>query len=80
MARTGRRIGRGAGRVFQALLLAVCSAAALYPVLWLVAVSFKSKEQYLAEKLFFSWPPHLETIVNAIRGGGFSCGSPTRSY
>lgn len=52
-------------------VLALAASLALYPVLWLVFISFKSKEQYLAGKLFLSWPLHLEPFSGALRGGRF---------
>ncbi len=66
-----RRLGRGAGELIRGLLLALSSAVALYPVVWLVAMSFKSKPQYVAEKLFFSWPPYLGNLAAALQGGRF---------
>ncbi len=62
---------RRVGEVLRAALLALSSAVALYPVVWLAAVSFKSKEQYALEKLFFSWPLHLDNLAGALRGGRF---------
>jgi ABC-type glycerol-3-phosphate transport system permease component len=69
--RRARRLGRTAGGLVRGLLLALSSAVALYPVVWLVAVSFKSKPQYVAEKLFFSWPPYLGNLAAALQGGRF---------
>jgi ABC-type glycerol-3-phosphate transport system permease component len=69
--RRPRRLGRRAGELVRGLLLALSSAAALYPVVWLVAVSLKSKAQYAAEKLFFSWPPFLGNLLAALQGGRF---------
>jgi ABC-type glycerol-3-phosphate transport system permease component len=66
-----RRLGRTAGEAIRAVLLALSSAAALYPVIWLVAVSLKSKEQYLAGKLFFSWPLYFGNLTAALQGGRF---------
>jgi ABC-type glycerol-3-phosphate transport system permease component len=58
-------------RIISHAVLILAAAVALYPVLWLVFVSFKSKEQYLANKLFLSWPLHLQPFVGALRGGRF---------
>ncbi len=69
--RSIRRLRRTSGEVLRGLLLALSSAAALYPVVWLVAMSFKSKPQYLAEMLFFSWPPYLGNLAAALQGGRF---------
>jgi ABC-type glycerol-3-phosphate transport system permease component len=63
--------GRAAGELLRGVLLALSSAAALYPVIWLVAVSMKSKEQYLAGKLFFSWPLYFGNLAGALQGGRF---------
>jgi ABC-type glycerol-3-phosphate transport system permease component len=71
MKRATRIFGRRAGEVLRAVLLALSSAVALYPVVWLVAVSFKSKAQYAAQKLFFSWPLFNDNFVGALRGGRF---------
>lgn len=73
--KTGKRrvrlLGRTAGEILRGILLSLSSAAALYPLVWLVAISFKSKEQYLAGKLFFSWPLHLANLAGALQGGRF---------
>jgi ABC-type glycerol-3-phosphate transport system permease component len=70
-----RRARRRAGVSLQAIashaVLVLAAGLALYPVLWLVFISFKSKEQYLAGKLFLSWPLHLEPFAGALRGGRF---------
>ena len=65
------KAGRTAGEILRGILLALSSAAALYPLVWLVAVSLKSKEQYLAGKLFFSWPLYLINLAGALQGGRF---------
>jgi len=65
------KAGRTAGEILRGILLALSSAAALYPLVWLVAVSLKSKEQYLAGKLFFSWPLYLTNLAGALQGGRF---------
>ena len=66
---------RWAGRIVagapKQLLLALTSLTALYPLVWLVAVSFKSREQYAAQKLFFSLPLYLGNFVQTFRGGRF---------
>jgi ABC-type glycerol-3-phosphate transport system permease component len=70
-----RRARHRAGVSLQAIashaVLVLAAGLALYPVLWLVFISFKSKEQYLAGKLFLSWPLHLEPFAGALRGGRF---------
>jgi ABC-type glycerol-3-phosphate transport system permease component len=67
-----RRPGRTAARLLKQLLLALTSLIALYPLVWLVAVSFKSKEQYAAQKLFFSLPLYAGNFVQTFRGGRFA--------
>ncbi len=72
MSRIGPVLRRKAGTAVKHALLALTSLAALYPVVWLVAVAFKSKEQYAAEKLFFSLPLYFGNFVQTMRGGRFA--------
>jgi ABC-type glycerol-3-phosphate transport system permease component len=72
MRRASGVVGRKAGAVVIQALLVLTSLAALYPVIWLVAISFKSKEQYAAGKLFFSLPLYLGNFVQSVRGGRFA--------
>jgi ABC-type glycerol-3-phosphate transport system permease component len=58
-------------RLIKHIILMISSLVALYPLFWLVAISFKNKEQYLINKLTFSVPLHPETFVAALRGGKF---------
>ena len=57
---------------FKQVLLVISALAALYPMLWLISMAFKNKEQYLAQKLFFSLPIHMRSFVEAMRGGKFA--------
>jgi len=68
----GRGLGKAAGTAVKQLLLVLTSLTALYPVAWLVAVAFKSKEQYAVEKLFFSLPLFFGNFVQTFRGGRFA--------
>ncbi len=65
-------IRRAAGKAVTQVLLVLSSVVAIYPVVWLVAVSLKSKEQYAAEKLFFSFPLYFGNFAQTMRGGRFA--------
>lgn len=57
--------------LFKQIILIASSIIALYPVYWLISMSFKNREQYLVDKFSFSWPLHLSSFVEAIKGGKF---------
>jgi ABC-type glycerol-3-phosphate transport system permease component len=57
--------------IFKQIILVITAIAALYPVMWLISIAFKSKDQYLANKFFFSWPLQLTSFESALKGGRF---------
>jgi ABC-type glycerol-3-phosphate transport system permease component len=72
MATVRAKIKRTAGTVVKQALLILASLTALYPMVWLVAVSFKSREQYAVENLFFSLPLYFGNFAQTARGGRFA--------
>jgi ABC-type glycerol-3-phosphate transport system permease component len=57
--------------VFQLIMILV-TLVAVYPLLWLVLTSFKSKAAYIADQFGFPWPVFLGNFVVAFRGGRFA--------
>lgn len=59
------------GTIFKYIILIISSIVALYPLFWLISISFKDKAQYLENKFYFSWPIEFSSIVEAVKGGRF---------
>lgn len=57
--------------IFKQIIMVITVMLALYPVIWLISIALKGKEQYLANKFFFSWPLQLTSFESALRGGRF---------
>jgi len=57
--------------ILKQAIMIISAILALYPVLWLISIAFKNKEQYLANNFFFSWPLQVTSFDSALRGGKF---------
>ncbi|MBM3700437.1 MAG: carbohydrate ABC transporter permease [Actinobacteria bacterium] len=66
-----RRIRIKGDVIFKQIIMVITTILALYPVIWLISIAFKDKNQYLENKFFFSWPLQMVSFDSALRGGRF---------
>lgn len=57
--------------ILKQIIMVIAAISALYPLIWLISIAFKDKDQYLANKFFFSWPLQLISFESALKGGKF---------
>jgi raffinose/stachyose/melibiose transport system permease protein len=57
--------------IFSQIVLICVSIISIYPVLWIITTSLKTKEQYLENKIGISWPFTLESIKTAVESANF---------
>jgi ABC-type glycerol-3-phosphate transport system permease component len=65
------RVTTGQAVVKQALLVLI-TLVALYPLFWMLITAFKTQSTYLANPYSLPWPPALENLLQALRGGRFA--------
>jgi ABC-type glycerol-3-phosphate transport system permease component len=58
--------------VIKQVLLVLITVVALYPLFWMLITAFKTQSGYLANPYSLPWPPALENLVLALRGGRFA--------
>ena len=57
--------------LFQ-LLLVLVTAAALFPLLWMLATALRGTPDYIRDPFGLPWPLHLANLAAAFRGGRFA--------
>lgn len=57
--------------ILKQVIMIITAILAIYPIIWLISIAFKNKEQYLENIFFFSWPLQITSFDSALRGGRF---------
>jgi multiple sugar transport system permease protein len=71
MTRIGIRRGRLVGAIFAYAALLVLMVLFLFPLLWIVGLSFKTRMQVFASPPLFIWTPTLHNYVAILSTGSF---------
>lgn len=71
MTRIGMRRGRVVGAIFAYAALLALLVLFLFPLLWIVGLSFKTRMQVFASPPLFIWTPTLHNYVAILSTGAF---------